>query len=59
MAAAPPTHTNQTIPAFTPMELTYEIVNAYSTAFLGLYLKGETAPSRSRLRRVKVTEPRP
>lgn len=26
---------------FTPMELTYKIINSYSTAFLGVYLKGQ------------------
>ncbi len=26
---------------FTPMELTYEIINSYSVAFLGAYLKGQ------------------
>jgi dienelactone hydrolase len=27
---------------FTPLETTYDIINSYSTAFLGLYLKGQT-----------------
>ena len=31
-------------PTFTPMEQTYEIVNTYSAAFLGVYLKGEKEP---------------
>lgn len=33
-------------PQFTPMELTYEIINSYSAAFLGLYLKGDKTQAK-------------